>query len=166
MRPLGPEPATAERSTPFPAAIRLASGLALTRSPSDLCVGASAFGASAFGAGLSSAGLASGSLAAGAAASFGASTAPASSPSSASSAIGVPTFTPSVPSATRILAITPSSTASNSIVALSVSISAMMSPDLTVSPSFTSHLASVPSSIVGDSAGILISIGMGLGSPS
>src|SRR3546814_19513904 len=34
----------------------------------------------------------------------------------------------------------------------------MMSPDLTVSPSLTSHLASEPSSIVGDSAGILISI--------
>ena len=43
-----------------------------------------------------------------------------------------PTFTPSVPSGTRILAIVPSSTASNSIVALSVSISARMSPDLTV----------------------------------
>src|SRR3546814_14133413 len=34
----------------------------------------------------------------------------------------------------------------------------MMSPDLTVSPSLTSHLASEPSSIVGDSAVILISI--------
>ena len=63
----------------------------------------------------------------------------ASSPSSASVAITVPTFTPSVPSATSIAAITPSSTASNSIVALSVSISAMMSPDLTVSPTLTSH---------------------------
>ncbi len=75
-------------------------------------------------------------------------------------AIGAPTFTPSVPSGTRILAILPSSTASNSIVALSVSISARMSPDLTSSPSFTSHLASVPSSIVGERAGILSSIGM------
>src|SRR3546814_5232839 len=37
-------------------------------------------------------------------------------------------------------------------------LAAMMSPDLTVSPSLTSHLASEPSSIVGDSAGILISI--------
>jgi hypothetical protein len=35
-----------------------------------------------------------------------------------------------------------------------------MSPDATVSPSFTSHLASVPSSIVGDKAGILSSIDM------
>ena len=61
-----------------------------------------------------------------------------------------------------MLAIVPSSTASNSIVALSVSISAMMSPERTVSPTLISHLASVPSSIVGDSAGILISIAMEL----
>ena len=94
---------------------------------------------------------------AGAAAGAGVETAP-SSP--AITAITVPTFTLSVPSGTVILPITPSSTASNSIVALSVSISASKSPDLTVSPSLTSHLASVPSSIVGDSAGILISIDM------
>jgi hypothetical protein len=77
-------------------------------------------------------------------------------------AITVPTFTSSVPSATRILAIVPSSIASNSIVALSVSISASRSPDETVSPSFTSHLASVPSSMVGERAGILSSIGMAI----
>ena len=53
-----------------------------------------------------------------------------------------------------------SSTASNSIVALSVSISAMTSPEWTSSPSFLSHLARLPSVIVGDSAGIRISIGM------
>jgi hypothetical protein len=47
------------------------------------------------------------------------------------------------------------------MVALSVSISARMSPDDTVSPSLTSHLASVPSSIVGDRAGIFSSIDMG-----
>src|SRR5690606_37425139 len=74
----------------------------------------------------------------------------------------VPTFTLSVPSATRIFAIVPSSTASNSIVALSVSISAMMSPDLTTSPSLTSHLASVPSSMVGDSAGIFSAIAISI----
>ena len=74
------------------------------------------------------------------------------------SAMGALTFTPSVPSGTRILPMRPSSTASNSIVALSVSISARMSPDLTVSPSFTSHLASLPSSMVGDSAGIRICV--------
>src|SRR4051794_9819809 len=54
----------------------------------------------------------------------------------------------------------PSSTASTSIVALSVSISAMMSPDLTLSPSFFSHLARLPFSIVGDSAGMRMLIGM------
>ena len=48
----------------------------------------------------------------------------------------------------------PSSAASNSIVALSVSISAMAEPDETLSPSFTSHFASVPSSMVGDRAGM------------
>ena len=52
----------------------------------------------------------------------------------------------------------PSSSASTSIVALSVSISAITSPLRTVVPSATSHLASVPSSIVGDRAGINISI--------
>ena len=78
-------------------------------------------------------------------------------------AMTAPTFTPSVPSGTRIFAIVPSSTASNSIVALSVSISARRSPEATLSPSLTSHLASVPSSIVGDSAGILSSIGIGTG---
>src|SRR3954453_2338152 len=95
---------------------------------------------------------------------------PLLSPSPFRSAIGWTTFTPSVPSGTRIFAIVPSSTASNSIVALSVSISARMSPDFTASPSLTSHLASVPSSIVGDKAGILSSIGIGLvrqkGSPA
>jgi hypothetical protein len=49
----------------------------------------------------------------------------------------------------------PSSIDSKSIVALSVSISASTVPDETVSPSLTSHLASVPSSIVGESAGHL-----------
>ncbi len=54
----------------------------------------------------------------------------------------------------------PSSTASTSIVALSVSISAITSPDLTLSPSFFSHLARLPFSIVGDSAGIRMLIGI------
>src|SRR3546814_7012167 len=57
-----------------------------------------------------------------------------------------------------ICPIWPSSAASNSIVALSVSISARMSPGFTASPGFTSHLASVPFSIVGESAGIVSSI--------
>ena len=90
----------------------------------------------------------------------GASAAEASSPSSSRTAIGVFTFTPSVPSPMRIFPTVPSSTASNSIVALSVSISAMIMPEETVSPSLTSHLASVPSSMVGERAGIRICVAM------
>ena len=54
----------------------------------------------------------------------------------------------------------PSSVASTSMVALSVSISAMMSPDLMRSPSSFTHLARLPFSMVGDSAGIKTWIGM------
>jgi hypothetical protein len=68
--------------------------------------------------------------------------------------MGVLTFTPSVPSGTRIFPSRPSSTASTSMVALSVSISAITSPADTSSPSAFIHLASLPSSIVGDRAGI------------
>src|ERR1700691_2041213 len=75
-------------------------------------------------------------------------------------AIGVLTATSAVPSGTRILPSVPSSTASTSIVALSVSISAITSPDLTVSPSFLSHLERLPFSIVGDNAGIKTSVGI------
>src|SRR5690349_17590295 len=71
------------------------------------------------------------------------------------------TGTSCVPSGTRILAIVPSSTASTSMVALSVSISAITSPGLTFSPSFLSHLARLPFSIVGESAGIRMLIGIG-----
>ena len=175
IRPPGPVPVRPARSMPCASAKRRASGLALMRSP-----------VSAFGAGTgwgAAGGVSPPPLAGGAGSGFaggsglGALPSPRSagaespspargegevaSPSPVIRAIGVPTFTPSLPSATRIFAITPSSTASNSIVALSVSISASRSPDLTVSPSLTSHLASVPSSIVGDRAGILSSIGMG-----
>src|SRR5215813_5816818 len=55
-----------------------------------------------------------------------------------------------------ILPMRPSSTASYSIVALSVSISAMTSPEWTSSPSFLSQRATAPSVIVGDSAGMRI----------
>ena len=158
MRPFGPEPVTPARSTPLSAAMRRASGLALTREP------AAAAGWAGAGVGVGAGALAAGvGAGAGAGVGLGAGAAAAdetSSPSPAITAITVPTFTLSVPSATRIFPITPSSTASNSIVALSVSISASRSPDFTVSPSLTSHLASVPSSMVGESAGILISIPM------
>ncbi len=170
MRPLGPEPVTPERSMPFCSAMRFANGDAMMRSPE--LAGAEAAGARA-GSALSRGAALAGSAGASAfsssfagAASAAApppagATLPASSPSSAKVAITVPTATPSVPSSTWMCAITPSSTASNSIVALSVSISAMMSPAETLSPTFTSHLARVPSSIVGESAGILMAIGMG-----
>src|SRR5437763_1711952 len=87
--------------------------------------------------------------------------APASSPSARIIAIGVLTATSLVPSGTRIRPSVPSSTASTSMVALSVSISAMTSPDLTGSPSFLCHFARFPFSIVGESAGINTWIGMG-----
>jgi hypothetical protein len=71
-------------------------------------------------------------------------------------AIGVLTATSAVPSGTKILPSVPSSIASTSIVALSVSISAMTSPVFTGSPSFFSHLARLPFSMVGERAGMRI----------
>ena len=171
MRPPGPVPVSVLRSMPCSAARRLASGLALIRSPSFVVpaeagtagVGALKGAAPACAGATSLAGAEVGASTFGSAAGAGAGAVlalDASSSSPAITAITVPTFTLSVPSATRICATVPSSTASNSIVALSVSISASRSPDLTVSPSFTSHLARVPSSIVGERAGIFNSIGM------
>src|SRR5690606_16333171 len=72
------------------------------------------------------------------------------------------TFTPSVPAGTTMRPSTPSSAASTSMVALSVSISAITSPELTLSPSFFSHLARVPSVMVGDNAGIRMLIGISI----
>ena len=86
------------------------------------------------------------------------------SPSARITAIGVLTATSAVPSGIRILPSVPSSTASTSMVALSVSISAITSPDLTASPSFLSHLARLPFSIVGERAGISTWIGIERGS--
>src|SRR5262249_56564448 len=83
-----------------------------------------------------------------------------SSPSARIIGIGVFTVTWAVPSGTKILPSVPSWAASTSMVALSVSISAITSPDLTGSPSFLSHLARLPFSIVGDRAGINTSVGM------
>ena len=82
------------------------------------------------------------------------------SPSPKITAIGAFTNTSSVPSATMILPSVPSSMASISIVALSVSISASTSPDFTLSPSFFSHLASLPFSIVGERAGMKMVTGI------
>ena len=72
--------------------------------------------------------------------------------------IGVLTLIPSDPSLKKSFPIVPSKIDSTSIVALSVSISAIKSPDEIVSPSEISHLARVPSSIVGLKAGIKISL--------
>src|ERR1700683_2857846 len=52
----------------------------------------------------------------------------------------------------------PESKASRSMVALSVSTSARMSPDLTASPSFLSHFTKVPSVIEGLSRGMIMSL--------
>src|SRR5271168_2480687 len=52
----------------------------------------------------------------------------------------------------------PESNASRSMVALSVSTSARMSPDLTASPSFLSHFTRVPSVIEGLSRGMRMSL--------
>src|SRR6056297_2721867 len=166
IRPCGPEPDSAARSIPFCAAIRRASGEAKMRPPSAV-TGAGGAACSEPPAGAASAAASAGCAASGAGAgvALDASMSSALSPSSRSTAMAVLTFTASVPSGTRILPITPSSTASNSIVALSVSISASKSPDDTVSPSLTSHFASVPSSIVGDSAGMRISTGMSASLP-
>ena len=94
----------------------------------------------------------------GAAAASAEATSSTASPSSARRAIGVPTATFSLPASTRMTARTPSSTASTSMVALSVSISAITSPLRTASPTATFQVASVPVSMVGDRAGIRISI--------
>src|SRR5712671_6607190 len=169
-RPCGPVPAMRATSRPAALARRRASGEAKMR-PRPLAAGAGATG----GAGIATL-CAGGGDGGGAAAGFDAPagglgatcfTAGAlatavftSSPSAASTAIGALTATSAVPSGTRIFAITPSSIASYSMVALSVSISARMSPALTLSPSFLSHLAMLPFSMVGDSAGIRMLIGI------
>src|SRR5262249_60544740 len=116
----------------------------------DFCVAA----AGAVGADAGRAAAAGALLAAAAAAAC------TSSPSPASTAISWLTGTSAVPSGTTIFASTPSSTASNSMVALSVSISAITSPVLTASPSFLSHLARLPFSMVGESAGMRMLMGI------
>mmetsp|Transcript_24261 Transcript_24261/g.55185 ORF Transcript_24261/g.55185 Transcript_24261/m.55185 type:complete len:271 (+) Transcript_24261:1372-2184(+) len=71
-------------------------------------------------------------------------------------ATGAPTSALS-PSGTRIFAIYPSSYASTSISALSDSTTSTMSPTSTLSPSDLSHCEILPSVIVDDRAGIMIS---------
>src|SRR5579883_3951 len=181
-RPCGPEPAMRAISMFASLASRRASGDAKMR-PWPLACGAGCAWAAARtgcggGAAVAACGCGAGAAAGfagadgcdtGAAACAGAGAAPlpaldaaafTSSPSPASTAISWLTGTSAVPSGTMIFASTPSSTASYSIVALSVSISARISPVLTRSPSFLSHLARLPFSIVGESAGMRMLIGM------
>ena len=82
-----------------------------------------------------------------------------SSPSTFKRAIKELTCISSVPSGIIIFSIIPSSGDSSSIVALSVSISAKISPELTCWPSLTSHLTKFPCSIVGERAGSKMFIG-------
>ena len=183
-RPCGPEPEICATSMPASLAMRRASGEENTRSP-DCVVGAGA-GAAGFWSRIGLSSLAAGSdavsgfsasclgasaLGVSAAAGAGAASPPplaassTLSPSAARMAITALTLTPSVPAATTIFATVPSSTASTSIVALSVSISQRTSPEETLSPSLTSHLARLPSSMVGERAGIVMLIGIFRSSP-
>src|SRR6476660_4179459 len=171
MRPCGPEPCTLFRSRLASFARRRAKGEAKMRlapagrALSTFCavaagargvVGVCAVGADCLVSGFfgASALEAAGALTLALAAAF------TSSPSFASTAMTEFTATSWVPSGMTILASVPSSTASYSMVALSVSISAMTSPDLTVSLSFFSHLARLPFSMVGDSAGMRMLVGI------
>ena len=74
--------------------------------------------------------------------------------SSTVTAIGVPQGMSEEPAGTRIFAKNASSCASKSMVALSVSISAIMSPAEMDSPCCLTHFATPPNSIVGERAGM------------
>ncbi len=80
-----------------------------------------------------------------------------SSPGSPITARGLPISTSS-PSAARSLSKTPSSKFSNSMVALSVSISAKISPLTTLSPTDLYHFTTVPTDMVSLSLGISMTI--------
>src|SRR3984957_14956889 len=184
-RPWGPEPSMRPTSTPASLASRRASGeekiLLVPPAPAPCpfvagCSAAAGFGGAGGGGGTFAWTGVWGAAAAGAAcvvgagaagafaggAPFPAATAAAftSSPSCASTAIIWSTGTSFVPSGTTIFASPPSSTASYSLVVLSVSISGISSPVFTASPSFFSHLARLPFSMVGESAGMKMLIGM------
>ena len=117
-------------------------------------VGDAGSGDSAAGSAVGASGAAAGeTAAAAAAAAAGAAFFPLPSPMIAT---GVPIGT-TVPAGTSCCSSTPLSNASRSMVALSVSISARMSPLATLSPTFLSHFESSPSSIVSDRRGITTS---------
>ncbi len=146
MRPPGPDPRTAARSSPCSLASRRARGDASARPP-VLAIAAPDVAACAAGA----------TAEAGAAGVGGAAAAPPEAPAtiaemSSSFAAITPTRAPTgavVPSARTCFLRTPSPRATSSMIALSVSTSASTSPCLTASPSFLTHFARRPSSIVG-----------------
>src|SRR5208283_687444 len=153
MRPCGPVPVMAARARPASFAIRRASGEAKMRGPRSplRSIGAAVTAAVTAGAASGVFSLAGrGPLA----------TDFASSPSPAIKPMTLLTGTSAVPAGTTIFASTPSSMASTSMVALSVSISASTSPGLILSPSFFSQRDRLPFSMVGERAGMRISIGM------
>ena len=87
------------------------------------------------------------------------------SPSAASTPIMRLTGTSTEPAGMAMLTSTPSTAASTSMVALSVSISARTSPARTGSPTAFSHWIRFPFSMVGDSAGMRMSIGIAVRVP-
>src|SRR5438309_58293 len=164
IRPPGPVPWISRRSSPAWAATfrasgetrrRSATGAAGTAAAAELTAGAgAAAGATLLGTGAAGAGeTAGGALAAGLGPPASASTGAMSSPGSAMTPISEPTGARS-PAGTTIFRRTPAPKASISTSALSVSISATMSPLWTRSPSFRSHLMTLPVSMASESLGI------------
>ena len=174
MRPCGPVPVMLERSMSCSFAILRASGDvrsfagivgaaagdaagsalgAIAAGAAASAVGDAGSGDSAAGSAVGASGAAAGETAVAVAAAAGAAFFPLPSPMIAT---GVPIGT-TVPAGTSCCSSTPLSNASRSMVALSVSISARMSPLATLSPTFLSHFESSPSSIVSDRRGITTS---------
>ena len=149
MRPFGPVPGTREMSIFSSFASFFAAGEASTRSPGAL---AGAAGAAAAAAGAGAAAPAAG------AAPIRAETSSPASPITATGSrhLAVP------PSATAIFSSVPEAEASMVFVSLSVSTSKRGSPSLTASPSFFSHLLTVPSVMVRPSLGITITLAIEL----
>src|ERR1700722_13326470 len=184
MRPPGPLPAIPAGLTPFSAATFRASGEILIRPPaSGAGAGAGAGTEAGAGAGAgagpgagdagAAAAFASGAAGAGWAGGAGGEEAEAGAAASGALDAGASTFSPGFPMAqraapsgtwapacTNIESSVPSKKLSSSIVALSVSTSASMSPVLTVSPSFLSHLTSVPTVMVSLNFGISMMLAM------
>ena len=139
-RPLGPVPAIRSIATPAASAIARALGLANTREPLGAARGPPRRGGWRGGRGGGGGGR-RGRRRRGAADAPGVKSANSAQSFSSSTMIATssPTLTSVAPAGTRILATCPSSIDSSAIVALSVSMSAMTSPALTLSPASTFH---------------------------